>query len=229
MDLWRFLGFAKATFYHHETPASFVNRDGKRTSLLQAAQSATPPCQLNPFLFNGHFQTFWTIVKSQDIPIHYKRKIFEAEDPAYAGTFAVDFVVKPNQDVEESLPPRTSYFTPMELNELGSSDSSPMLVVLHGLSGGSHEAYLLHVVLSMVEAGWEVCVVNSRGCAKSKVTSGILYNARSTWDVRQVVAWLRKTFPSRPIFGLGFSLGANILVNVRPSRKIHVVKYRNSG
>lgn len=61
----------------------------------------------------------------------------------------------------------------------------------------------------------KACVVNSRGCAGSKITTPILYNARATWDVRQAVKWLRKTFPNRPLFGIGFSLGANILTNVR--------------
>ncbi len=27
--------------------------------------------------------------------------------------------------------------------------------------------------------------------------------------------WARKTFPNRPLFGMGFSLGANIMTNVR--------------
>lgn len=66
-------------------------------------------------------------------------------------------------------------------------------------------------------------MVNSRGCAKSKITTGVLYNARATWDVRQVVHWLRKTFPNRPLFGIGFSLGANILVNVRVIDRIQLV------
>lgn len=96
-----------------------------------------------------------------------------------------------------------------------------MLVALHGLSGGSHELYLRHVIAPLVKSGgdgdggWEACVVNSRGCANSKITTGVLYNARATWDVRQAVGWLRKTFPNRPLFGIGFSLGANILTNVR--------------
>ena len=90
-----------------------------------------------------------------------------------------------------------------------------MVVVLHGLSGGSHEIYLRHVLEPLAEAGWEGCVVNSRGCAMSVVTTGVLYNARATWDVRQAVKWLRGRFPNRPLFGVGFSLGANILVNVR--------------
>jgi len=97
---------------------------------------------------------------------------------------------------------------------LSSDDSKPMLVVLHGLSGGSHEIYLRHAIAPLIgEGGWEACVVNSRGCAGSKITSSVLYNARATWDVRQVVKFLRKTFPNRPLFGLGFSMGANMLTN----------------
>lgn len=130
----------------------------------------------------------------------------------------MDFVVPAydNEVHNDDLPPRTSYYTDEEFGELGSEDDTkPMLVTLHGLSGGSHEIYLRHVLWSLVEAGWEACVVNSRGCAKSRITTGVLYNARATWDVRQTVKWLREKWPRRPLFGLGFSLGANILVNVR--------------
>lgn len=114
----------------------------------------------------------------------------------------------------QELPPRTSFYTEEEFEALPSNDKKPMLVVLHGLSGGSHEPYLRHIIAALYNQGWEACVVNFRGCAKSKVTSSILYNARATWDMRQTVRWLKETFPSRPLFGIGFSLGANILVNV---------------
>lgn len=72
-----------------------------------------------------------------------------------------------------------------------------------------------HVLAPLITSGkWEACVINSRGCAEHKITSGILFNARATWDVRQMVTWLRKMYPNRPLFGIGFSLGANILTNV---------------
>lgn len=75
--------------------------------------------------------------------------------------------------------------------------------------------YLRYAIKALVEEGkWEICVVNSRGCAKSKITTGMFYNARATWDTRAMVKWLRKMYPNRPLFGLGFSLGANILTNV---------------
>jgi len=169
-------------------------------------------------LFNGHLQTCWTAIKNDGPPLHYKRKIFEAENPTYKGSYCVDFVTQPSSESDPTLPIRTTYFSEDEFNGIASLDKRPMLVALHGLSGGSYEVYLKHVLAPLVGANgekqWEACVVNSRGCAQHKITSGILFNARSTWDCRQTVKWLREKFPNRPLFGIGFSLGANIMTNV---------------
>jgi len=211
------LGHAKTSFTHSPNPLALKTKDGPSTDLLKVCEESTPPCHLNPLLFNGHLQTMWTAIKNDGPPIYYKRKIFEQEDPAYAGSFAVDFVTKPNSGSDYTLPIRTTFFSDEEFEKIGSLDDRPMLVVLHGLSGGSYEIYLKHVLAPLtgvdVEGKWEACVVNSRGCAMSKITSSVLYNARATWDVRQSVSWLRKKFPNRPLFGIGFSLGANILTN----------------
>ncbi|KAI0598039.1 Alpha/Beta hydrolase protein [Biscogniauxia sp. FL1348] len=211
------LGQAEIDFTTSPTPLGLSGKDGKATDLLRICEKTVPPCQLNPLLFNGNLHTMWTAAKAHGPPIHYKRRIFEAENKAFDGTFTVDFAVtdkSPSAEVDETLPPRTTYFDDAELLAMGSDDSRPMLVVLHGLSGGSHEIYLRHAIAPLVDGGqWEVCVVNSRGCAKSKITTGLLYNARATWDTRQVVKWLRNKYPNRPLFGLGFSLGACILTN----------------
>ena len=99
-----------------------------------------------------------------------------------------------------------------EFRELGSDDSRPTLVVLHGLGGGSGELYIRETLDSVSRTGkWESCVVISRGCSRTKLTSNLFYNAAATWDLEQTVHWLRETFPNRPLYGLGFSLGANIL------------------
>ncbi|KIH90829.1 alpha/beta hydrolase domain containing protein 1,3 [Sporothrix brasiliensis 5110] len=191
------------------------------TDLAQICRDSTPACQLNPLLFNGHLQTMWTAVAKRAPAIHYKRRIFNADHALYTGTFAVDFAVPPYADEhlerDAALPPRTSYFADdAAFAGMASDDTRPMLLVLHGLSGGSHEVYLRHCLAPLLDADdlpWEIAVVNARGCAGSSITSGVLFNARATWDVRQVALWARKTFPNRPLFGLGFSLGANILTN----------------
>jgi predicted alpha/beta-fold hydrolase len=242
------------SFHHSAAPISLALKKSSSTdkgtaskqhvSLSDLCKEATPDkCQLNPLLFNGHLQTAYTVVKNIDVPIYYKRKLFEADNAVYRGQFAIDFVVEPydkeaesekanadddtedtaayNGQTNKDLPTRTSFYTDAEFASLPSNDTKPMLVALHGLSGGSHELYLRHVLSPLVKSGgdgdggWEACVVNSRGCAQSKITTGVLYNARATWDVRQAVRWLREKFPNRPLFGIGFSLGANILTNVR--------------
>jgi uncharacterized protein len=215
MALSRIWGRARITFTHHPSPITFRSEGRDESiSLEEIAKASTPACYLNPLLFNGHLQTFWTVVKATDIPIYYKRHVFSAEKPEFHGTFAVDFVVPEYPGADDSLPPRTTHYTQEEFDELGGDDTKPMLIALHGLSGGSHELYLRVVLEPLIRAGWEACVVNSRGCAKSSVTSGILYNARATWDVRQIVRWCREKWPKRKLFGIGFSLGANILTNV---------------
>lgn len=226
----------RVSFYHAKDNRLLLTQASKsggkqQISLVDICRDATPEsCNLNPFLFNGHLQTVWTTLKHDNVPVYYKRKMFESETPMFAGSYAIDFAVKPydmppsgeltdearKYTQPDGLPERTSFYSEEELAALPSDDNKPMLVLLHGLSGGSHEVYLRHILAPLVEDGtWEACVVNSRGCAQTKISTGVLYNARATWDVRQSVKWLRKNFPNRPLFGIGFSLGANILANVR--------------
>jgi uncharacterized protein len=219
-NMSRLIGRARTTFHHAHSTIALPLKTGGSTSLAELIKPLTPPCWLNPLIFNGDLQTVATLVKSASIPIHYKRRIFEADDPTYLGQFAVDFVVNPNKEQDSSLPPRTTYYSDEEFANLGSDDKIPMLVILHGLSGGSHELYLRSLLEPLVVSetnpeggGWEACVVISRGCSNTSITSTVLYNARATWDIRQTVKWLRKKFPNRPLFGAGFSLGGNILLN----------------
>jgi predicted alpha/beta-fold hydrolase len=181
-------GRAKINFTSSPEPLVLEEKDGSLTDLRKICEKVTPPCQLNPLLFNGHIQTMWTAVSSHGPSIYYRRKIFDADHKTYTGTFAVDFVVGPHDDSDETLPPRTAYYADDGFANIASDDSRPMVIVLHGLSGGSHEVYLRHAIEPLLADGgdWAVCVVNSRGCANSAVTSGVLFNARATWDVRQV-------------------------------------------
>lgn len=248
-SLWRAQTSSRIRFFHAKEsiplPLIHDHRHRSQISLADLCKEATPECTLNPFLFNGHLQTGWTVVNNDGPEIFYKRRVFHSEELGFPGSFAVDFATglqQPSQLDGESdsiglvedptgvghhfLPPRTTYFSDDEFKTLGSNDRKPVLVVLHGLSGGSYESYLRHVIGPLVKktpnawdglsaGAWDAIVINSRGCAGSRITSNFLYNARSTWDVRQIVRWLKTIWPNRPLFGAGFSLGANILTNVR--------------
>lgn len=223
IDLSWIIGHGQTNYTSHKTPIPLKTKSGDKTTLHDLALSSIPPCRLNPFLFNGHLQTMYTAVKDPGPPIHYKRKVFDSDHSVYPGTFAVDFVVSTEEgekagatelkDPAAELPERTTNMTSAEYASLGSDDDKPMLIALHGLTGGSHEVYLRETLAPLTASGWAACVVNGRGCALSKVTTPQLFNSRSTWDVRQTVLALRSIFPNRPLYGIGFSLGANILTN----------------
>lgn len=227
----------KVSFYHANDNSLVLSKKSEKpgaqeeVTLADICRQVTPSrYKLNPFLFNGHLQTAWTTLKHDNVPVYYKRRMFESDNPMFSGQFALDFVAEPykmpeDDDIlmdragkytqETGLPERTSFFPEDEFSALPSDDTKPMLVVLHGLSGGSHEIYVRHVLHPLVADGsWEAVVINSRGCAQTKISTGVLYNARATWDVRQAVKSLRKMFPNRPFFGIGFSLGACILTHV---------------
>jgi predicted alpha/beta-fold hydrolase len=217
------LGHSKTTYTSHKSPTTLRTKNGEKTTLNELAASSIPPCRLNPFLFNGHLQTMYTAVKDPGPPIHYKRQIFDSTHSVYPGTFAVDFVVRKEEGEEAekvekpvddpALPIRTTNFSPSEWEDVPSNDNRPMVIALHGLSGGSHEVYLRETLAPLCASGWAACVVNGRGCALSRITTPQLFNSRATWDVRQLILFLSHTFPNRPLYAVGFSLGANILTN----------------
>lgn len=211
------LGHGKTAYNHHSSLIPLATKSGSKTTLLEIAQSSIAPCRLNPFLFNGHLQTMFTAWKDPGPPIHYKRHIYTSNHSVYPGTFAVDFVVSKEEGsaaiVDPELPERTTLYSEKEWENVGSDDDKPMLIALHGLTGGSHEVYLRETLAPLTAAGWEACVVNGRGCALSKITTPQLFNARATWDLRTTIKELQILFPNRPLYAVGYSLGANILTN----------------
>lgn len=216
----------RVSFHHSPESYQLVQNDDTQISLAEFCKQCTPPhCSLSLFLFNGHLQTAWTQREEAKETIYYKRKIFESNHELYKGQFSVDFMVAPyvkdgtfSQAREgERLPAHTEMFKAGEdVRFLSEKDSSPILLVLHGMSGGSDEPYIRRVLaaISALDIQWTACVVNFRGCAQSQLTTGYLYNGRATWDFRQIANWLKQNFPNRPLFGVGFSIGANVLTNV---------------
>ncbi|KAL0326721.1 UNVERIFIED_CONTAM: Embryogenesis-associated protein [Sesamum angustifolium] len=80
-----------------------------------------------------------------------------------------------------------------------------------GLTGGSEDTYVRHMLLRARSKGWRVVVFNSRGCGNSPVTTAQFYSASFLGDISEVVSMLA-THPSANLYAVGWSLGANILV-----------------
>ena len=92
------------------------------------------------------------------------------------------------------------------------SAETPILVVIHGVNGGSRERYIQHYLVNVRKAFECRCVVMVlRGLGGVPMTNPYSYTAGSTEDIRAVVIDIHKRYPNAPLIGAGFSMGANIM------------------
>ncbi|KAJ1647932.1 hypothetical protein LPJ64_000744 [Coemansia asiatica] len=92
-------------------------------------------------------------------------------------------------------------------------DSRPIVILSHGLSGGSQETYVQATVkyLTAEPYNFRTVVVNYRGCAGVKLTTHVLYNGGFTSDYGFAVDFIRGRFPQSKLISIGYSLGANLI------------------
>ncbi|KAF8212259.1 Alpha/Beta hydrolase protein [Mycena galopus ATCC 62051] len=186
-----------------DKPASLAIRRSDGSVFTQSLESlvdtrcASLRSKFNPvwWLSSGHLQTIFCVIgdfSKTDI-LQYNRQLIQLEE---GGTLGLDFA---------------------PANHAKFKEDTPIIVVLHGLTGGSYESYVRSVLVpatTPVEEGglgYRAVVVNFRGCAGVPVTSPQLYSAGHTGDIRQALVYISQRYPQAPLLGLGFSLGANVL------------------
>ncbi|KAF8411849.1 hypothetical protein HHK36_004408 [Tetracentron sinense] len=91
-------------------------------------------------------------------------------------------------------------------------DKTPIVVVVPGLTSDSAAAYIKHFSFKMAKRGWNVVVSNHRGLGGISITSDCFYNAGWTEDIRKVIGYLHCEYPESPLYAVGTSIGANVLV-----------------
>ncbi|XP_016539026.2 embryogenesis-associated protein EMB8 isoform X1 [Capsicum annuum] len=153
-----------------------------------------------PWLCSPHLQTAFLQFFGRAPVCNYRRQIFHLSD---GGNIALDWLTK--VDVEKPSIER--------LDGVQRDDKSPILLVVPGLTSDSDSAYIKHLTFKMTKRGWNVVVSNHRGLGGVPVTSDRFYNAAWTEDVRKVIDHLHTQYHQAPLFVVGLSLGATVLVN----------------
>ncbi|HIF39384.1 MAG TPA: alpha/beta fold hydrolase [Gemmatimonadetes bacterium] len=92
------------------------------------------------------------------------------------------------------------------------SPESPLVIVLHGLEGHTRRRYVTQAFTSLRANGLRAVGLNFRGCSGSPNLIARSYHSGETKDLQFILTLLGKRFPDRPIMGLGFSLGGNVLL-----------------
>jgi predicted alpha/beta-fold hydrolase len=139
-----------------------------------------------PWLPTGHAQTvFANTLRAAPPAVRYRRSLLTMAD---GGEVAVDWAAPP-------------------------AVGGDVLLLLHGLTGGSHERYVQWMVHAAVTAGLQCCVMNARGCSSTALRTHIGFTAAATADAAEVLRYVRTCIgPTARIFAAGFSLGAGVLI-----------------
>jgi predicted alpha/beta-fold hydrolase len=88
----------------------------------------------------------------------------------------------------------------------------PRLVVFHGLEGSIHSSYVKGIIRAFYNVGWPATVMEHRSCDGRTNRAPRLYHCGETTDLAHVVQTLTQREPTRALFLVGFSLGANQLL-----------------
>jgi len=186
----------------HKPDAAMNGAVGADKTLVDLLRGEWRPYQspfpVHPLMQSGHLQTVYAAACNfADVDrVYYARKLLAMHD---GGTVALDIVldseaqyntgmeadedIRKRSDYVKNLPPRIRYMKAAEESELlASDDDRPMLIALHGLSGGSHESYLRAVLHRVTEkpSSWAACSLNSRGCGRTAITTKQLFCASWT-------------------------------------------------
>jgi predicted alpha/beta-fold hydrolase len=139
-----------------------------------------------PWIFNGHFMTILGVLFRSLPEILFQRILLPVDE--IGGTVAIDWHTQPYH-------------------------GQPILLILHGLTGGSDNEYIRWMTLSAYSKLQICCVVvHARGCGRSQLTSPRLFCAANTNDLRRSIKYIRSVIGNEtPIFAVGYSLGAGIL------------------
>ncbi len=149
--------------------------------------SRTSPLSLHPFVpawwcRNPHLQTLWPVFFRRRLRPALRRERLELPDG--------DFV-----DLDWTT-----------------NDRGPIVILLHGLEGGSRSHYARAMLAALPRHGLRAVLMHFRGCSGEANRLARAYHSGDTGDIDFLVRTLRAREPHTPLAAIGYSLGGNVLL-----------------
>jgi predicted alpha/beta-fold hydrolase len=142
---------------------------------------------------------------------------YDNEDDTEFGTaslirkHAIDSL--PESDASDSDASDSDSDSHSDSDSVCEQDTTPTVIFLHGISGGSHETNVQWALKPFHDAKFRTVVYHRRGCAKHvPLQVHGLYQYGNTHDMRQVVDHITHRYPNSPLYAVGLSAGSNTLV-----------------
>ena len=142
------------------------------------------------WLPGGNLQTLYTSLFLRAPRVNYCRERFELAD----GDF-LDFDWIPGLTAGEAANPLR-----------------PVVVLFHGLEGGSGSFYARHLMRTVQARGWNGVVAHFRGCSGEDNRLPRAYFAGDSVDIETMLRHVQSRQPDSPLYAVGVSLGGNALL-----------------
>ncbi len=103
----------------------------------------------------------------------------------------------------------------LDVDHVSAPAEAPHVLVLHGLEGSSRAGYVLETLRGIARRGWGAVALNFRSCSGEPNVHARSYNSGDPTDALFTVKQMRERLGIRgPVFGVGFSLGGSVLLNL---------------
>lgn len=163
-----------------------------------------PFCQRWPWI-GGDLQTLRDSLRPVALPADRGQPLlFDLGD----GDQLLGLLDLPTAELPSASEPRSSRLKPPELHQ-----APALVVVLHGLAGGSDRLGVRRLALNLQRSGFAVMRLNLRGAGPGRPLARGTYAARCNRDLLRVLPQLRKLAAGRPLLAVGLSLGGTNLLN----------------
>jgi len=159
---------------------SITKRIVDKVSFLNGKRPYNP----TPWLFNGDLRTIFPFATYPQEHHHYIRRWVQVDDEE---AVAIDISFpKRDEPVGPTSPCGTLCGSWLDLSSRYHDPSKPLILLLHGLNGGSNEKYIADMTGKALGAGHTVVVFISRGMMFTPIQKSCFHGARST-DAYRVI------------------------------------------
>jgi predicted alpha/beta-fold hydrolase len=101
----------------------------------------------------------------------------------------------------------------MDVDRLLAAHRRPHLVILHGFEGSSKRGYVVNLLREAAQRQYGAFALNFRSCSGELNRALKSYNSGDFSDLSWALERIRSLGVSGPLLGVGFSLGASVLLN----------------
>lgn len=136
---------------------------------------------------------------------------------AHAQTLFSTFFRRPpslSREREELLLPDGDFVDLDWYGPAGWSGTTPLVLVVHGLSGSSDSHYVLGLQAELAARGWASVAMNCRGASGRPNNRTRAYHAGASEDILSVLQHMAARHPGVPRALVGYSLGGSMTLNL---------------